>query len=283
MTTAQPARTSYLSTPAGHRLSYVDFGGPGRPILALHGAYGRARAFAALADRLGPDHRVIAVDQRGHGRSDHPGDYGRDAHLDDTASAIERLGLAPAVVLGHSLGGINAYQLAARRPDLIAAVVVVDIGAEIDVPEDTAIRNLPRRFPTLAALRAAIASAVVFGEVAHFTESAVEDEHGWGFLWDAAEVHQTKRAVCGRWWDDWTGSGQPALLVRGGASPVVPPDQAEALVARRPNTRLVTIDDAGHDLYLTHPDQLAAAVRSFLAGLPGVGPGAQGPAGHGMR
>ncbi|MCP2262542.1 Pimeloyl-ACP methyl ester carboxylesterase [Streptoalloteichus tenebrarius] len=268
MTTVVDARTRYLRTPEGHRLAYVDTGGTGRPVLALHGAYGRGRVFLDLAERLGPDYRVIAVDQRGHGLSDHPGDYGREAFLRDAAAVIEQLDLAPALVVGHSLGGINAVQLAARRPELVAAAVVVDIGAEIDVPEDTEILRLPARFPTLEALRVAIARATVFGVVEHFAESAVEDEHGWRFLWRAEEVHQLKRAVCGAWWEDWTASAQPLLLVRGGDSPLIPPALGAEMVRRRPNTELVTIDGAGHDLYLSHADQFAAVVRRFLDQLP---------------
>lgn len=269
MATTQLAETQYLSTPDGVRLSYVDFGGPGRPVLALHGAYGRGRGFAELAARLSPEHRVIAVDQRGHGRSDHPSDYGREAFVKDAVAVIEQLDLAPAIVLGHSLGGLNAYQVAARRPELVAALVVVDIGVEIKGREDTEIQALPRRFPSLTALRAALTRVVTFGEVGHFEESAVEDEHGWGFHWDAHEVGQVKRALRGAWWDDWTASTHPALLVRGADSPVVPPELAEHMVRRRPNTELATIDGAGHDLYLSHTAELAAVTREFLANLPG--------------
>ncbi|SHF64960.1 alpha/beta fold hydrolase [Streptoalloteichus hindustanus] len=268
MTAAQSARTGYLRMPEGHQLAYVDTGGSGRPVLALHGAYGRGRVFLGLAERLGPDYRVIAVDQRGHGRSDHPADYGREGFLRDAASVIEQLGLAPAVVLGHSLGGINAYQLAARRPELVSAAVVVDIGAEISVPQDTEILGLPRHFPTLAALLAAIGQAVRLGVVEHFTESAAEDEHGWHFLWDAEEVDQVKRNVRGAWWDDWAGGAQPVLLVRGGDSPLISPQHGAEMVRRRPGAELVTVEGAGHDLYLSHGDQFAALVRTFLDRLP---------------
>ncbi|MGW5641335.1 alpha/beta fold hydrolase [Saccharopolyspora sp. NPDC003752] len=269
MPTNQPT-TGHLTTPEGNRLSYVDFGGPGRPVLALHGAYGRGRAFHGLAQRLGSRYRVIAVDQRGHGLSDPARDYGREAFLGDAASVIEQLDLAPAVVLGHSLGGINAYQLAARRPELVAAAVVVDVGAEISVPEDTAIARLPRHFASLQALREGIRRAVApFGAVEHFDESAVEDEQGWRFRWDAADMAEVKRGVCGAWWDDWAGGEQPLLLIRGEDSPLIPPAHGADMVRRRANTELVTIEGAGHDLHLTHPDRFAAVVRRFLDELAG--------------
>ncbi|TDD49319.1 alpha/beta fold hydrolase [Nonomuraea terrae] len=76
------------------RLAYVDSEGTGHPILALHGAFGRGRVWMTLAEHLGPDWRVIGLDQRGHGLSDEPGDYGREAFLADTTNVIETLGSA---------------------------------------------------------------------------------------------------------------------------------------------------------------------------------------------
>ena len=264
------AATQYLHTPDGIRLAYVDFQGPGRPVLALHGAYGRGRSFGALAAHLGPRYRLIAVDQRGHGRSDHPGDYSRAAFLADAEAVIDHLGLAPAVLIGHSLGGINAYQLAARRPDLVAAAVIADFPAVRPAggAGDGWIAALPARFPTLAALRTALAPADGFGAIDHFTESAFEDEDGWGFLWNAGEVGEATAAVRGEWWDDWTGGSQPVLLVRGADSPLVPPEHAAEMARRRPGTEVVTLDGAGHDFYLTHTARFAEVTRHFLDRLP---------------
>ncbi|MER7081419.1 Pimeloyl-ACP methyl ester carboxylesterase [Saccharopolyspora kobensis] len=255
--------TQYLTTPAGMRLAYVDSGGPGRPVLALHGAYGRSRTFLRLADDLAPDWRIIAVDQRCHGRSDRSDDVSREAFVADAAAVVEQLELAPAVVLGHSLGGISAFQLATRRPELVAAAIVVDVGAEIDVPDDHWLDDFPDRFPDLQSMRAALESVVEAPE--HFLESAVEDDRGWFFRWRAADVRDLKREVCGTWWSDWAGSSQPVLLLRGADSPVIGPELAERMVRVRANTELVSIGGAGHDLHLTHCAEFAAAVGEFLA------------------
>lgn len=118
----------------GRRLSYLDFGGPGRVLLALHGHLSEGRGFASLARELAPDWRVIAPDQRGHGDSDRATDYSREGYVADTVALLEHLGLGPVAVLGHSLGGINAYQLAARHPDLVSALIVEDMGAVNEGP-----------------------------------------------------------------------------------------------------------------------------------------------------
>ena len=109
--------------------------GAGRPLLALHGHLGSGQVWAPLAAAL-PGWRVIAPDQRGHGRAEIADDYSREAYVADAARLIETLGLAPAVVLGHSLGGVNAYQLAAWRPELVRAVIVEDFPAELPVRPD---------------------------------------------------------------------------------------------------------------------------------------------------
>lgn len=104
---------------SGRRLSYLDSGGPGPLLLALHGHFGEARTFAPLARQLAPDWRVVALDQRGHGHSGRPPDFSREGYVEDTAAVLHHLGgPGPAVVLGHSLGGVNAYHLAARHPRL---------------------------------------------------------------------------------------------------------------------------------------------------------------------
>ncbi|MFE0101284.1 alpha/beta fold hydrolase [Streptomyces sp. NPDC059009] len=266
--------TGEFRTPDGVRLAYTDFGGAGRPVLALHGAYGRGRSFHALARHLGPGYRVIALDQRGHGHSDRPGDYSREAYLADTAAAIEHFGLAPAILIGHSLGGINAYQLAARRPELVEAVVIADspVALAPGVVSADWLTGVPDRFPTFAELRAQIEAANSVGFLDHFTESAVEDERGWGFLWRRDDMAEVMRGVTGDWWADWAGSAQPFLFVRGATSRYVSPEDTAEMAARRPGTQFAAIEGAGHDFYLSHTAEFAAVTRRFLDALPPARP-----------
>ncbi|MFE9918396.1 alpha/beta fold hydrolase [Micromonospora sp. NPDC005553] len=84
----------------GRRLSYLDFGGPGQPLLALHGHYNEASTFAPLADALAPQWRVIALDQRGHGESDRAESYERDDNVADVAALHQHLKAGPAAGWG---------------------------------------------------------------------------------------------------------------------------------------------------------------------------------------
>jgi pimeloyl-ACP methyl ester carboxylesterase len=103
----------------------------GRPgVLLLHGLMGRASTWAETARWLSPRFRTVAFDQRGHGGSGKPdAPYTREAYVADAAAVIERTGIGPAVVVGHSMGALTAWQLAARRPDLVRAVVLCDMRA----------------------------------------------------------------------------------------------------------------------------------------------------------
>ncbi|GAA2546803.1 hypothetical protein GCM10010398_37290 [Streptomyces fimbriatus] len=76
----------------GRSLSCLDFGGPGRPLLALHGHFNEGRTFTNLARTLCPDWRVVAPDQRGHGFSDRGPDFSRTHRARDRSRGVRRNG-----------------------------------------------------------------------------------------------------------------------------------------------------------------------------------------------
>lgn len=254
----------------GLRLAWLD-GGPdgGTPVLALHGHFGRARCFAPLAARLAPGYRVIALEQRGHGHSDR-GALEPDEYVEDAAAFLRGLGLGPVFVLGHSMGGVVAFRLAARYPGLVRALVVEEGGAYNRPPEVPHpvldVRGWPRRAATLGELRRAIEARGV-PDAGYFLESAVERPDGWGLLFDLDDMVASQEALIGDWWADWLGSSCPALLVHGRESFVLPTAMAREMAARRPGTVLREFPGCGHWVHDDDPDGFAAAVREFLAAL----------------
>ncbi|GAB2589276.1 hypothetical protein GCM10027168_22720 [Streptomyces capparidis] len=263
---AEPVRGAFRV--GGRLLSYLDFGGPGRPLLALHGHFQEARTFTALAGELAPRWRVVALDQRGHGRSDRPEDFSRQGYVRDAAALLDHLGLGPAAVLGHSLGGVNAYQLAAWRPELVTALVVEDIGAVADDDLSFCL-SWPRRAPTRAALVAGL------GESVRYLADAIrEHPDGWGLAFEPEDMVVSQRTLNGDHWAQWLGSDCPALLVHGAHSDVLSADHAREMAARRPATRLATLP-TGHTVHESDPVGFAALVREFLDGADtGAGAGA---------
>lgn len=111
----------------GVLLAYDDVGSGAPPLLLVHGYACDRSAMARQAAHFAPAHRVVSVDLRGHGESDKPeGCYTIPAFADDLAWLCRELGLYRPVVVGHSLGGMIALDLAARYPDLAAAIVALD-------------------------------------------------------------------------------------------------------------------------------------------------------------
>lgn len=119
----------------GTTLRYLDIAGSGRPVVLLHGwccdhtfLENQAHHFAALG------HRVIAPDLRGHGASDAPiQPYSMESFADDVMSLCRMLELQEPVLIGHSMGGIVAFDIVRRRPEAASAIVMLD--AAIVLPQ----------------------------------------------------------------------------------------------------------------------------------------------------
>lgn len=111
------------------KLVYYDSGGghPGEPpILLLHGASLRSEDWENIFPRLATRYRVIAYDARGHGKSGRAASYTLDDLAADAARILREVAKAPAIVIGHSVGGATAYVVAAREPTLVKALVLED-------------------------------------------------------------------------------------------------------------------------------------------------------------
>jgi pimeloyl-ACP methyl ester carboxylesterase len=109
------------------RLAF-DTHGPsdGRTIVLLHGLSDNRRTWDGCVEDLARSHRLLVADLRGHGESPHGGSYRAGDYATDVAELIEAEVGGPAIVVGHSLGGLTASALAAARPDLVAAIFLGD-------------------------------------------------------------------------------------------------------------------------------------------------------------
>ncbi|WP_406299560.1 alpha/beta hydrolase [Embleya sp. NBC_00888] len=256
----------------GRLRGWVDaasrFRRPGPTLVALHGSFGRGAIFTRIAAELAGAARVVAPDQRGHGRHPHLGPFRHEDFIADAADFIRDLGAGPVVLFGHSLGGITAYRLAARHPDLVRALIVEDVGPVMRRPEIEQpildVRGWPRAAPTRAELSEAIRARGV-PDAGYFMQSAERDGDGYRLLFDWEQMMAVQEGAIGDWWSDWLGSSVPALVLRGGHSTLLPAGLARDMVARRPGARLVEFPDSGHWIHDDEPVAVARAVAAFLA------------------
>ncbi|MEU3458457.1 alpha/beta hydrolase [Streptomyces sp. NPDC006733] len=248
--------------------------GPG--VLLLHGLMGRASHWAGTVRRLAPRYRAIALDQRGHGRSDKPeGPYSREAYLADAEAAVEQLGLAPVTLVGHSMGGLTAWQLAARRPDLVRAVVVCDmraaaLGEESQRDWEAWFASWPLPFASLADVRKWFGEDDPWVDPPRpsrgdfYTEVMEERDDGWWPVFARRHMLRSRAPwILDAHWEELTQVRCPALVVRG-LEGELGRAEAQEMVRVLPHGSYAEIPEAGHLVHWEQPAAWYETVERFL-------------------
>ncbi len=247
------------------KLSYLDNECYGKPVLlCLHGHFGCARYYAKLMDQL-KDWHVYSIDQRGHGWSDHAetGHYERNDYIGDILTFIDTvLSNQPLFILGHSLGGINAYQTAARRNGLVKGLLIEDVGA-VEKDDASFSSGIIDYAPTLKELGDSLKKFKIY-DATYFLESAEETEKGWRFRFDKANLSESQKRLNGTWWDDFLASSCPALLLHGKKSRVVKQEHIEEMAAKRKNTEYVVFNKSSHTVNMDEPELFFETIKQFL-------------------
>ncbi len=243
----------------GLTLSYLDSGVDAPVLIALHAHWMEGITFASLSAALSPEWRVIALDQRGHGYSDHAEAYTRADYIGDLEAFFAHLKInKPVVLLGNSLGGVNAYQFAARHPDLVHAMIIEDIGVDILVDV-----NFSLAWEGSFKTREELVERVGPRLLSCLQDSFRDTENGWRLAFDVKEMITSNNFVAGNHWKDWLASDCPALLIRGHDSRVTTQEHLEQMASQRPNTSLQVME-GGHVLHVENPAAFTEAVKEFL-------------------
>jgi pimeloyl-ACP methyl ester carboxylesterase len=249
-------------------IRYLDSGGNESPIVLIHGLAGHAGEWSATIHHLTPFYRCLALDQRGHGRSTRrPDDLSRLAFVDDVVAVIDGAGIEqPVMLIGQSMGAHTAFLAAARYPERVSHLIMIegDVGGGAD---------------ELATLRAALQSIPVpfsnYEQAASYFGGDTERGRAWADglqsredgLWPRWDLDVMLRAMEPIFereaWQEWEDVTQPTLLVLG-ESGTIDPARIERMVAMRPQTRLVTIGGAGHDVHLDQPQEWLKTLDTFL-------------------
>ncbi|KUL20632.1 alpha/beta fold hydrolase [Streptomyces regalis] len=251
----------------GVRLVCRDWGGPGQPVVLLHGLAGHAGEWDGLAWRLSSRYRVVAVDQRGHGAGErHPQDVSRAAYVADVIAVVEQLALPRPVLVGQSLGGHTAMLTAAAHPGLVHALVLIEAapgGPNPNAPADIGgwLDSWPTPFPS----REAAAAFLGGGQVgAGWAAGLEEREDGWWPRFDREVMVRSLAENARRsFWREWGQVACPTLAVLAQSS-IIPAREVDEMLGQRPDTVSLSIPGTGHDLHLEQPEALHAALSRFL-------------------
>jgi len=263
----------------GLRFRYLDWGKPGlRPILFLHGGALTAHTWDLCCLALRDEFHCMALDQRGNGDSDWApdGDYSIAAQREDVKGFADVLGLDDFVLIGMSMGAINALAYAIAYPETLSALVLIDAGPNVRRPGSSRIRDFVNGGAEPASLEAIIERALAF------------NPRRDPLILRRSLMHNLRRQSDGNWtWKydrrrfQQMGGGQhaaerqgladglaritcPTLVVRGAESDVFHEEDAVRLAAGLANGRHITIPKAGHTVQGDNPKDLAAALRKFL-------------------
>jgi pimeloyl-ACP methyl ester carboxylesterase len=257
---------------------------PRATVLCMHGLTRNSTDFGELCAALNDDFRLIAVDQRGRGRSQYdpnPVRYHPGTYVQDMFTLLAHLGLQQVIAIGTSMGGLMAMMMAALRPGCLRAAVLNDVGPEVDPRGLARIKSYvgktkaPASWAEAADLCRQI-NGVAFPDytdadwMAFARRTFREDANGKPYpAYDPAiaqPINTTQEAAVPP--DLWPAFAAlhsvPTLVVRGVLSDILSPDCVSAMRARKPDLQVVEVPNRGHAPML---DETAAlkAIRSFLA------------------
>ena len=272
-----PAR---FRKPYGVRVAYTDWGEPGRPtIVCCGGVANSAMRFNYLAADLKDRYRVVAMDWLGRGLSGWmaaESDYSNATYVEQLRQMILHLDCGPAVVLGSSLGGSVAIELAARHPSLVQRLILNDIGPYIPRSRrrrrsETLARfyvfrdpsDLLRRIGASQKNDGPISDDIRFNITFHQTRWSEEDA-GRVYRYDirAMQAYRRDAQKSLRQWHHWEKVRCPALLIHGMLSDALLPETIARMKKTRPIS-VMHVPDTGHTPVLSDRNQ-TAFIRDWL-------------------
>lgn len=267
------------------RMRYLDWGGEGAPVLALHGLASSAHWYDIMAPLLRDRFRIIAPDQRGHGQTTQAND-GYDWHsvASDAVGLLDVLEIEEAIVFGHSWGGNVAVATAAHHPERVSALVMIDGGffSPQMLPgaswEAFSQRLAPRNVSgTRAEFLERISGQLAMcwnNEVERIVQTMVYERDGQ--IYDILRPENQAQVIRAMWDDPasnaWPRIKCPSLIVPAGPSA----DRANtefALNRKRmvnlaaegiPNCRVNWIPETIHDIGYHKPQELAQVILKFI-------------------
>jgi pimeloyl-ACP methyl ester carboxylesterase len=266
-------RREFVPVDEGRRVSALVWGTEVPDLVLVHGGAQNAHTWDTVA--LALDRPLVAIDLPGHGHSDWRDDsaYWPVENAAALAIAIPALAPAPRAVVGMSLGGLSSIALAARKPELVPRLLLVDVTPGVDREKASPIAAFIAGPESFASFDEILARTIEFNPTR--TESSLRrgilhnayerDDGTWSWRYDRFHLPEGQEMPdFGALWDDVDQLTMPVLLVRGALSPVVDDDDVAEFRRRCPQLEVETVAGAGHSVQGDRPLELAALIRAFL-------------------
>ena len=275
----------YFSVRDGLRLHYRDYPGAADkpPLLCLPGLTRNARDFAEFAERYSPSFRVIALDFRGRGASDYdplPARYTPLTYAADVVELLDELGIAEAIFVGTSLGGLVTMVIAATAPQRIAAAIINDVGPDVDpagidrilsyVGNDIRFKSWDEAADRIAGNYGGNFERFTRADWVAMAKRNCREENGeirFDYDMAIAEPFRTAGPVPQvDLWPLFAALGRkPLLAIRGEKSDLLTEQTAEKMKSVAPGMKLAVVPGVGHAPELSEPEAIAAIDEFLLA------------------
>jgi pimeloyl-ACP methyl ester carboxylesterase len=261
------------------QVHYLEWGAVGAPpVLCLHGGGQTAYMYEELGRALGANHYVLAPDLPGHGDSDPLEEFGRHPFAASVPPLLEIFGLTRVALIGASLGGMTSITFASQHPELVEAIVLIDVGHRLEEEGVRKIIGFMQAHDSFESLESAAAEISAY--LPHRKEVRPESlsrnlrqrpdgrwvwKHSLGQRLKAdGNVGDNWRTILEGLEEEARGLRCPVLVLRGAMSDVLSGEGAEEVADVIPNARLETVDKAGHLAAGDNPASTVSLVRGFL-------------------
>ena len=266
-------RREFVDAGDGRRVSALVWGDADPELVLVHGGAQNAHTWDTVA--LALDRPLVAVDLPGHGHSDWRDDrrYWPADNANDVATAMRALAPSVDLVVGMSLGGLTSIALAARHPELVRLLMLVDVTPGVDREKAAPIAAFvagPERFSSFDEI---LERTIEFNPTR--TESSLrrgilhnareQDDGSWTWRYDRWRLGEGEEIPdFGPLWDDVSKLTMPVMLVRGADSGVVGDEDVAEFRRRQPGLRVEVVEGSGHSVQGDRPLELARLIEGFL-------------------
>lgn len=244
--------------------------GEGEPLIILHGLFGSADNWFSIARDLGKSYTLYLVDQRNHGDSPQSEEWDYDVMAEDIAELMKDERLESAFLMGHSMGGKTAMNLALKYPEKVRKLIVADIAPrQYPVHHQTILEGLNAiKLGELKSRKEAddvLSKYISDSGIRQFLLKSLGRDQEGNFIWKinlpviTAKIENVGEAL------DFDGTfDKPTLFMGGANSNYINEGDKEEIDRYFPDHKIIHLKNAGHWLHAEQPEAVVQTVKAFL-------------------